>query len=170
MTDPNERIHLLVTTMCARNCPHCCNKQYDLNKVPYVTDEELSKAKMILITGGEPFLFANPNIIARELKNKYLNIEKVIVYTNAMELYRYLYKGGMTNHIDGFSISIKTMEDRLYFEQMALGMRSVFDGKSNRVYFFHIQDMPSKDNNFVLIKREWQPNFVPAMDSIFRKI
>ena len=32
-------IHLMVTSLCDRNCPYCCNKQYDLNDIPYVTDE-----------------------------------------------------------------------------------------------------------------------------------
>ena len=41
-----KRIHLLVTDLCSRNCPNCCNKCYSLNDVPVVTDEELSKLKI----------------------------------------------------------------------------------------------------------------------------
>lgn len=70
-----EKIHLLVTTLCDRNCKHCCNKQYDLNEIPYVTMEELSRAKKVYITGGEPFKYANPVEIAGWIKSKFKNIE-----------------------------------------------------------------------------------------------
>ena len=55
-TDTTKKIiHLLVTSLCNRNCKHCCNKQYNLNDVQHVTDEELREAEIICITGGEPF-------------------------------------------------------------------------------------------------------------------
>ena len=34
-------IHLLTTALCNRDCKYCCNKQYDMNEIPYVTDSEL---------------------------------------------------------------------------------------------------------------------------------
>ena len=44
-------IHLLVTSLCNRICEFCCNKQYDLNSIPYVTDEELKNCHTLCLTG-----------------------------------------------------------------------------------------------------------------------
>lgn len=58
-------IHLMVTSLCNRDCKYCCNKQYSLDKIPYATSEELKNAETLLLTGGEPFAFTNPNEIAK---------------------------------------------------------------------------------------------------------
>ena len=43
-------IHIMVTSLCNRKCPDCCNNQYDLNDIPYVTDEELKRADKMLFS------------------------------------------------------------------------------------------------------------------------
>ena len=53
-------IHLLTTTLCNRDCKYCCNKQYDMNEILYVTDSELREAHTLCLTGGEPFLYTDP--------------------------------------------------------------------------------------------------------------
>lgn len=41
-TEKTKKVmHLMVTSLCDRDCKYCCNKQYDLNSIPYATDEEL---------------------------------------------------------------------------------------------------------------------------------
>ena len=52
-------IHLMITDKCKRNCKYCCNKQYDVHKIPVVTHEELQKAEYVFLTGGEPLINAN---------------------------------------------------------------------------------------------------------------
>ena len=84
-----KNIHLMVTSLCDRDCPYCCNKQYDLSTISQVSNEELCRAENIFLTGGEPFTFSQPAEIADCLKRKYKNIKKVIVDTNAYELYCY---------------------------------------------------------------------------------
>lgn len=41
LNDKNENtkkiIHIMVTTLCNRNCKFCCNKMYNLNDIPYVS-------------------------------------------------------------------------------------------------------------------------------------
>ena len=63
-------IHIMITSLCDRNCPYCCNNQYDLNDIPYATSEELSKANTVCLTGGEPFMYSNPCDSADRLKNE----------------------------------------------------------------------------------------------------
>lgn len=174
LNDRNEKtkrvIHLLTTTICMRNCPHCCNKQYDLNTIPYVTYEELKGANTICITGGEPILYSNVSQIAETLKHLYRNIEKVYVYANAQELKWYLKQlDSKVDFIDGFTVSIKNQRDVYAFEEIVEAgyLRHM---KSNIVYLFDGLNEPKVLSNFKLIRRSWQADFQPADDSIFRKI
>ena len=48
-----KKIHLMVTNLCTRNCPNCCNKCYSLNDIPVVTDDELIKEFADYCAGGE---------------------------------------------------------------------------------------------------------------------
>lgn len=173
LNEKNERtekvIHLLVTTLCARNCKYCWNKQYELNDIPYVTEEELNKAEIICITGGDPFTFSNPPLMAKFLKLRHPNIKKIYVYTNATELALYLdYKGDLDD-IDGVNVSIKSVADLQCFVDDVITNKKIKRLKDNRLYVFN-DFVISERGNFELIRREWQKDFVPANDSIFRKI
>lgn len=161
-------IHLMVTSLCNRNCPHCCNKQYSLDDVPYVSDEELREAEILCLTGGEPFLFSHPCEIASHYKNKYKNIKKVYVYTNAAELSTYL-SNNILYGIDGVNVSIKTIADANAFKSSIEDNASVQKLQSNYLYVFdNLYD--DEPDGFSLIHREWQEDFVPSDDSIFRKV
>ena len=161
-------IHLLVTSLCLRNCPYCCNKQYDLNDIPYVTEDELRNCHTLCLTGGEPFLFTDPRIIAKYYKNKYSNIKKIYVYTNATELAGFLYRNKDLNYIDGVSVSIKDCMDKVCFDDIVL-YKSIQELSSNRLYVFN-NLMPKHIKNFEVFQREWQSDFKPADDSIFRRV
>lgn len=186
MTKLNEKtnktekvIHLMVTSLCDRNCPYCCNMQYDLNSIPYVTDEELRKADTICITGGEPFKYANPSNIVYYYRRKYPNIKKFYVYTNALEFCQYI----KTEHIidamlslvciDGLDISIKNELDKEAFVKMMEDeyLKRILREKNfnNRLYVFDNLYEGNPDG-FTVIHREWQEDFVPCDDSIFRRV
>ena len=173
LNDKNEKtekiIHLMVTSLCDRKCPDCCNKQYDLNEIPYVTDNELKNAKILCITGGEPFKFSNPNEIAYYYKTKYPNIKNVYVYTNATELEEYLLRGKHLEYIDGVSVSIKNRVDAFVFKSYIVENENITNLSSNRLYVFN-NLFDEEVDGFTVIQREWQKEFVPANDSIFRKI
>ena len=164
------KIHLMVTTLCDRDCKYCCNKQYNLDTIPTVTPEELAACHTVYITGGEPFLFSNPNAIAEELKRKYPNIQAVRVYTNAYALSYYLHVlDCQISEIDGLSVSIKNQADVYSFEELVTDLR-VRRKKSNVLYIFPGFDIPEEVGNFKVIEREWQEDFVPEPTSIFRRI
>lgn len=168
-TDITKRnVHIMITNRCYRNCPFCCNKQYDVNDIPIVTNEELEEAENIFLTGGEPFAFADPCMTAAFLKGTYPNIKKVYVYTNAYELYEYLYAREKNLWgIDGLTISIKDKRDLEVFKDIVYH-RQVFARRNDiRVYVFG--DM-KVDEYFKTFKREWQKEFVAAPDSIFRRV
>lgn len=170
-------IHLMVTSICDRDCPLCCNKQYDLNtEVPQVTDEELRKAHTIYITGGEPFAFSNPNNIAKHLKIQYPNIKTVRVYTGAVELALWLKCNskwynltGELNWIDGVTVSLKHKNDVTCFTADIVDDERIERLSSNMLYVFG--DLAPKDlGNFIVKPRVWMEDFIPDKKSIFRRI
>lgn len=173
LNDKNEKteeiIHLMVTSLCDRDCPDCCNKQYDLNNIPYVTDEELKNANTLCITGGEPFKFSNPNEIARYYRIKYPNIKNVYVYTNAIELVEYILREKHLEYIDGVSVSIKNKVDAFTFKSYIATDKRITKLPSNRLYVFN-NLFDEEVEGFTVIQREWQKEFVPANNSIFRKV
>ena len=162
-------IHLMVTSLCNRNCNHCCNKQYDLNNIPYVTDSELKDAEVLCLTGGEPFLFTNPCAISEYYKKMYPNIKKVYVYTNATELGSWISMNDKLYSIDGVNVSIKNLHDRHVFDAILANNYWINDLTDNRLYIFD-NLMPENTGNFEVIHRSWQKDFEPADDSIFRRI
>lgn len=163
-------VHILVTTLCARHCKYCCNRLCDKNKIDYVTNEELSECETVCITGGEPFLFSNPNAIAKYYKANFKNIKRVYVYTNADELEDYLINNGKLDYIDGLCVSIKTPEDVVAFDLTISSDDDVLALKSNICYYFE-NLKPGTKGNFYVGAREWQTleEYKPNPDSIFRK-
>lgn len=167
-------IHIMITSLCNRKCPNCCNNQYDLNEIPYVTKEELSKAETICLTGGEPFAYANPRAIATHLKLTYHNIKNIYVYSNAYELYLYL-KGGHSvtgtpfSFIDGVTVSIKNQKDKEAFKEIIKNF-SFMNLSSNILYIFPGFEDTECPSSIKKIKRVWQKTFVAAPNSIFRKL
>ena len=179
-TDKTKKVmHLMVTSLCDRDCKYCCNKQYDLNSIPYATDEELRGVETLCLTGGEPFTYTKPNAIAYHYKHKYPNIMRVIVYTNACELWLPLIVNEASLvHIDGLNISIKSLHDYLILDDI-IQNSDVCSLSLNRIYVFgdglygkviRLLTEYDKLGHFRVIRREWQEDFKPADDSIFRRI
>lgn len=162
-------IHLMVTSLCNRDCAYCCNKQYDINDIPYVTHEELLNADTICITGGEPFSYSNPCEIAMYYRKHYPNIKNIYVYTNAAELAEYLIEEGKIYCINGVSVSIKNITDRKMFNLIIRNNYQIKALPSNLLYVFDNLYSESVEH-FSVIKREWQCDFVPDPNSIFRKV
>ena len=54
-----KRCRLIFTEECNRNCPGCCNKQYNFNGCASWDWDRAEEWSMVLITGGEPMLFPN---------------------------------------------------------------------------------------------------------------
>lgn len=168
MIEKTNTLHLIVTTLCDRNCAWCCNRQYDIKNLEYVTEADLRWADMLCLTGGEPFEYANPCNLADYYKNKYPNIESVVVYTSAFELHKYLIDGGSLNSIYGLNISIKDKRDADAFNISIFYNDDVNHLPMNRVYNFTSIKL-EKNDNFEYIQREWLRDFVPAPNCRFKR-
>ena len=191
--------HIIVTEKCGNTCPLCCNNNYVLAEIPYITKEELEETKAICLTGGEPFLCKDIDKYIKTLR-KYVG--KLYVYASGYELLHYIEINSISNRldvlkqIDGFSISPKTIRDWNALNGLLKYYGSWLHGKENRLYAF-IEDPGSKNYTlqvdvnkpfneispyiyetisecakleFNIYFRTWQDEIVSPEDEIFRNI
>lgn len=61
----NKKLRLMITDRCINDCPMCCNKQFDLSKIPIVDNYDYEE---VSITGGEPGLVTQLFDIAKGIR------------------------------------------------------------------------------------------------------
>lgn len=169
MTDKRVKItlHLIVTNLCDRTCHYCCNKKYNTINTPYASENDFTISDGLCLTGGEPFVYANPCNLARRYRKDYPHLSYIVVYTNAKELYQYLCDGGKLHDIDGLNISCKTLEDVEIFNRYLVSDDRITSLNMNRLYDFTNKAVDSP--HFLNIHRTWQADFVPAESCLFRR-
>lgn len=102
-------LRLLVTKECNHNCSGCCNKQWDLDKLPIITD--FSEYDEIIITGGEPMLFGNSvKTLADSIRLLYPNI-KLILYTTKIHQAHWYCR----QNFDGITVTLHEQYDVEHF-------------------------------------------------------
>ena len=103
--------HIVITKYCDHDCPLCCNKFYDLDRLPTVTGDNLREANTVCLTGGEPFVLLPDTIsgLSKALKEQYPNIQRIYVYTSGLRLGGFVGKeiGYMYRFIDGIPLNIR---------------------------------------------------------------
>ena len=104
-----KKLRLLITKKCNRTCEGCCNKDYDLDALPVITD--FTKYDILLITGGEPMLY--PHLVKHvcQLARAQNYKIKIIVYTAKT---RFIYELlGMLSEtfIDGITFTCHDQQD-----------------------------------------------------------
>lgn len=105
----NKKLRLLVTTQCNNKCPMCCNKQFNLDKLPIVDRWDYDE---IMITGGEPLLFFEKvAILCTNIKS----MQKIHGYNSSnIYLYTSLFNNNIINilmFIEGITATIHKKED-----------------------------------------------------------
>lgn len=178
-------LHLMVNNTCTNDCPLCCNKQYNVDDIPVVTVEELRSVDTICFTGGQPML--NLESFARFcscIEFDYPNIKTGYVYMNGAELISiYNLEVSRTRKIFenfpcntkvsyGLTMSPKRHSDWNLIRKYKQYMKA---WKSNRIYCFSDMDVANAEAIFQhgeveIVRREWQKNFVPAPNTIFRRL
>lgn len=184
MENEIKEIHLFLLEKCDHTCKLCCNKQYEIDKIPVITVDELKQAETILFTGGEPFLIGNElSSLARRLKTQYSNIKNIYVYTSGPALLEYLEDDDSLHcfdslrYFDGISIAPKNKYDMICLDTLFLGYNRVLNNlRSNRIYMFpefkdKIEDLYNSSNlcHIELIDRKWQETFEPGL-GVFRRL
>lgn len=173
-------LHLMVNNICNNNCPLCCNKQYDVEKIQIVSIEELKQTETICITGGEPFLSPNLTNFVFNLITQYKNIKNLYIYTSGECIQRadlstlVLWQTNYDINI-GLSLGPKSSRDRENLKSYLI-CEKILELKSNRFYCFTDLDREvantfyKNNNNMQIIDRKWQRDFKPAQNSIFRRL
>lgn len=176
-----EVLHLMVNNICLNDCPLCCNKQYDVEEIPVVTPQDLASVDTVCLTGGEPFLAGKilPHFIDA-LLNQRLNIKTLYIYTSGGELgaasMKALVKLQDLGTSIGLSIGPKSTGDRnnlrFHYDAIVPFLKKL---GQNRFYCFCKADRDIAEeyyqiDNMEIIDRKWQENFVPAPNTIFRRL
>lgn len=178
MENEIKEIHLFLLEKCDHACKLCCNKQYDIDKIPVITVDELKQAETILFTGGEPFLIGNElSSLASGIKAQYSNIKNIYVYTSGPALLEYLEDDNTLSYFDGVSIAPKNKYDVACLEALFFRYNRVLNNlRSNRIYMFpefkdkiEIIYNSSDIHHTELIDREWQETFEPG-PGVFRRL
>lgn len=183
----NEKpvLHLMVNNTCTNNCPLCCNKQYNVDDIPVVTVEELRSIDTICFTGGQPMLnIASFSRLCDCIERNYPNIKNGYVYINGAELlssYNVIVSNKKklfenfpcnTRVKYGLTMSPKCENDWFVIRDFRPNMKN---WRSNRIYCFSDDDVARAEEIFPdgeveIVRREWQTNFVPAPNTIFRRL
>lgn len=132
-----DTMHLFITKRCTNNCPLCCNKNYDIEKVPLPTEEELSSVSTVCLTGGDPFLLGEKlDEIVNDLRKRE-NIKNIYIFTSGYACLLYLKAYGKLPNIDGITFSPKSKRDIKALDLlMGYYSRLLLSLKSNRLYYF----------------------------------
>jgi organic radical activating enzyme len=124
-------LRLLVTENCNRNCPGCCNKDWDLKSLQVCTD--YTKYDLIMLTGGEPMTDIN-KLIEVVVKIRQQTDTPIILYTAWLEVPQYL--GHFLQLIEGATITLHTVDDVLKFVEFYQRYAHMLDEKSMRLNIF----------------------------------
>ena len=146
-----EKLRLLLFEECNRNCPGCCNKDWDLKSIPVCTD--FTPYRLIMLTGGEPML--HPEIILSAVSAiREQTTAPIYLYTAMVNSVL----DDVLSYIDGAVITLHSPADVAPFEHFDKTAHNLF-GKSLRLNIFEeAGDVSSSP----LWKRkehmEWIPN------------
>lgn len=125
-----------------------------------------------MLNGRGTFFVYGSMLDRPALQKEIFKHKKVYVYTNAKELYLWLAGYNLIHNIDGLNVSIKNKDDLYFFKELVHNYQNqicVDNCMSNRVYIFDSL-IPDDLGIFEPIIREWQEDFKPAPDSIFRRL
>ena len=175
-------LHLFITNKCRHDCEFCCNKLYDIEKIPVVTVELLKSVQTVCLTGGEPFGI-NPDTLCMfimRLRKQYPNIENLYIYTSGYEAsfrIMHIYNMMKRKAINGINIAPKDYRDWAGFVSIIDHTTSVFvENSSNRLYVFKEQQEAFDSNcdlsniNIDVIYRKWDKTFNTPNNEHFARL
>jgi len=164
-----KKLRLLVTKNCDRSCPGCCNKDWNLDKLPDVTHFNFDE---IILTGGEPLLYISELIdLIGYIRN--ISKAKIILYTaytkNLSRFFAVLYL------IDGITVTLHDQNDVKNFIPIHGHMKNnleLFNKKSLRLNIFKGINYSNINTSMWQIKDniKWIKNCPLPEDEIFQKI
>lgn len=135
-----DKLRLLLFDDCNRNCPGCCNRDWDLQALPLCQD--YTPYRLIMLTGGEPMLY--PEIIREAIAaiRRQTNVP-IYLYTAMPEQL-----DALMPLLDGVTVTLHTPEDIPVFQSFDRTAQNL-TGKSLRLNVFD-------EVGTVICRPEWQ--------------
>lgn len=163
-----KKLRLLVTERCSRNCPNCCNKNWDLSELP--VEEDFSQYDMIMITGGEPMLDVK-TLIDLIIKIKYETDAPIYVYTAMVNDTKATLR--VLDWADGMTVTLHDQTDVEPFLifNASINAEDVRD-KSLRLNIFRGVNINIESLTLWKVKNniEWIENCPLPKDEVFKRI
>jgi organic radical activating enzyme len=148
-----NKLRLLITEKCNRNCEGCCNQYWDFESLPTFNYlKELTEYNELIITGGEPMLIREVCSSLAYLAH-YINPD-ILVYLYTAKTTPLKHLTYMLPLLDGICITIHEQSDVepfLMFHDWIM-MYDVYVGKSLRLNIFD-QTIKIKTEN---LKKIWK--------------
>ena len=106
-----KKLRLLMTSVCLKSCEGCCNKDYNLSKLPKVSHLNYDE---ILLTGGEPMLYPDAVISVAKLIRAVNPNTKIYLYTSKFDVIEWKFMEAL-NVLHGITCTLHTQEDAVHF-------------------------------------------------------
>jgi len=159
-----KKLRLLLFAECNRNCPGCCNNDWDLDALE--TEKDFSGYSQIMLTGGEPMI--KPDVAIETIAE---------IRKRNLQARIYLYTAWITEDIkrvapllSGITITLHNQDDVIRFKYQKKFLEglpqfsrrlNIFKGVTTGV--LNLSRWIVKDN------MEWIPNCPLPTDEVFRK-
>jgi len=165
-----KKLRLLITKKCNRHCEGCCNKDWDLEKLPIC--KSFKGYDEIILTGGEPMLF--PNLIIDMIEKIRIenSLAKIYMYTAFIFTVRSL---EILNLLDGITVTLHTQSDvkkfKWFSQHLFYSTKNLY--KSLRLNIFDGIKMPKNLNlRYWQVKKniKWIKNCPLPKDEIFMRL
>lgn len=163
-----RRLRLLVTPYCNRNCVGCCNKDWQLDKLPRV--ESFGAFDEIILTGGEPLLYPTLTLGIIEMIRRVTNAP-IYVYTAESRLPFVL---PVLSRVDGLTLTLHEPADVVGFQLLNIALLDYYTGlrKSLRLNVFEGVDLTGTDLKLWKVKTgiRWIPNCPLPEGEVFMRM
>ena len=127
-----NKLRLLLFEKCDRNCEGCCNKDWDLNALPTITD--FWEYDEVLLTGGEPLLEPFRVIsIAKRIKAQAPRA-KIVLYTAKIDNWKDVLC--VLHYVDGLTVTLHDQSDVYAFQFLNSILKGLKHSKSLRLNIF----------------------------------
>jgi organic radical activating enzyme len=167
----NPMIRLIFTENCNRKCPGCCNKNYNFDDHPTWDINQARKSPMIMITGGEPMLYARQvKALIRKIQAQKYN-GHIILYTALVLPYEGRAAQEVLKMIDGMTLTLHEQRDIFAFKTFnsLLELNGPYD-KSLRLNVFEGVTLPDYPLPLWQIKKDrvWVDDCPLPNDEVIR--
>jgi hypothetical protein len=165
-----NKLRLLVTEKCNRNCIGCCNKEWDLKSLPVCLSFE--GYDEIILTGGEPIMYGRLSSLINKIR-KQNEKAKIFMYTQSNSPYMLL---DVLQVIDGITFTVHDNDGLGHFwalEKVLFRFMSHYNLslKSLRLNVFKgVDDFTPVLNWKVKKDMEWIKNCPLPKDEIFMRL